>query len=78
MSLCVQLFLLHKKKCLYIAVFCFKLTWLCFQQIIKKVMTYCAAFLNLVTNHNRLQEMECLLEFIIQESGYELWDFYTS
>lgn len=35
-------------------------------------------FLNLVTDHNHLQEMECLLEFIIQGSGYELWDFYTS
>lgn len=35
-------------------------------------------FLNLVTEHNHLQEMECLLEFIIQGSGYELWDFYTS
>lgn len=35
-------------------------------------------FLNLVTDHNHSQEMECLLEFIIQGSGYELWDFYTS
>lgn len=35
-------------------------------------------FLNLVTGYNHLQEMECLLEFIIQGSGYELWDFYTS